>query len=202
MKQYEKSEYCVSIRTNYSKSIITIHCHENAFILELKYNGINTKQIESINDIFGRNYKTNIPIDIIMTLINFPFVTYTNILQMKPLTIFHFYIITLLVNEIKLFDDILPQLDIILNDKSGNYDDELKEYIGDFIYKNNSDKQLVQIINEINIHELIKETIEQINIDEIISKIMEKYKCIGNNYIKSELDKLFYDCVNDEMTLI
>ena len=193
MRQNGDLEYCINVRTNYSKSIITIHCYEDAFILELKYNTIDTNQIESINDIFGRKYKTNIPIDIIMTLINFPFVTHMDILQMKPLNMFHFYVITLLVNEQKIFDDILPQFDIILNDKTGNYDDELKEYIKDFVQKNNSDKMLTRIINEINIYEIIESVTDQNDINLSINNIMDKYECINDDYIKNELLILFYN---------
>lgn len=197
MRQNGDCEYSVSVRTNYSKSIITIYYYDDAFIVELKYNEIETKQIESINNTFGRKYKTNIPIDVIMTLINFPFVTHMDILNMKPLSIFHFYVITLLVNEIKLFDDILPQLNNMVNDKS-DYDDITKEYMKDFIKKNNSYKLLLQIINENDICGIIDgtkegEITELNNIDKVINDIMIKYKCMDNEYIKNELFEILFN---------
>ena len=195
MRQHENSEYSVNVRTNYSKSIITIYYYEDAFILELKYNSIDTKQIESINNIFGRKYQSDIPIDVIIALINFPFVTCTSILNMKPLTIFHFYVVTLLANNTQLFDNILPQLNTIVDDKTNDYD-TIKEYVYDFIQKNNSDKLLAQIISENDIYEIIENINELSEIDKIIYDVLEKYKCVDNNYIKNILTEMFINGIN------
>lgn len=98
MRQKE-SQYTMSVLTAYSKSMITIHDYKEAFIVEVKYNPINTPQTEQVNNLLGRGYKSDMPIDIILALINFPFLTWNDIIIMKPFTLFHFYVVMALIGD-------------------------------------------------------------------------------------------------------
>jgi hypothetical protein len=191
MRQQD-GEYTVSIRTNYSKSLITIYYYDDAYILEINYNKIETNQINNINNIFGRKYDPNIPIDVILSIINFPFVTHDDILDMMPLSLFHFYVVTLLCDNgnIKL---LMPKLKNIIEDTENNYGNEVKEYINDYIKKYENDLLISKIMYEIDIYNLIDIDTNMHKLESIVNDTLDKYKCNDNEYIKHELNLLFLE---------
>ena len=100
MRQTEDTE-TVSVLTNYSKSEIRIENLEGNYIINIKYNPVNieNRQIKTINNKFVRNYQDDMPIDIINSIVNFPYITDTVILNIKPLTEYNFIIVTLVANN-------------------------------------------------------------------------------------------------------
>ncbi|QKF93698.1 hypothetical protein QKU48_gp0240 [Fadolivirus algeromassiliense] len=183
----EENKYTVSVRTLYSKSLITIHCYNDAYVVELRYNPINTHHIVTINEIFGRSYNIDMPIDVVITLINFPFVTYNDILNMIPFNQFHMYIITLLTDMNKSNDTTIQKLDEIINNL--DKDDELVIEVKHYINQLENYKLLKQIIDENNFNDVI-ENIDNLNdttISKIINDLMNKYNCIDNDFIKRKL---------------
>lgn len=99
MRQISDDYYTVSVRTNYSKSIITINNFPDAYIINIKYNPIINHRIDNINKLITRNYKSDLPMDIIILLLNFPFMTSNTINHTKPFTEFNFYLLSLLIPE-------------------------------------------------------------------------------------------------------
>jgi len=122
MRQINNDYYTVSVRTNYSKSIITISNFSDAYIINIKYNPIINKKIDEINKIFTRNYKNDIPMDVILLLFNFPFITSQTIINMEPFTEFHFYLLSLMISETN-------ELKKILNSKKNISEDIKKQML-------------------------------------------------------------------------
>lgn len=186
MRQELDNYYSVSVRTSYSKSIIKVISYDDIFILEIKYNPINTNQIEKINQTFGRKYSYDIPIDIIMTIINFPFLTHSDILNIRPLSPFNFFVTSLILNnDIKLFMEAEPQLNNIINDET--IDKDVKENAIDFIDCINNQKILTKIFNENDFYDLLDNNTD---INVLVNKLLEKYNCENNIHIKENLMKI------------
>ena len=180
-QDYREDTYSISVRSKYSKSIITIYYHEDAYIAEIMYDKIETPQNEIINKTFGRFYNLDLPVDVIMLIFNFPFMQYQNIISMEPITHFHFYIINLLVSDDRAFlKQIEPDLKNIL-DKQPDMEDNLKAEIKDLIIYINDLKIFEKIVEEINI-------LREEHIEIKIEDILEKYNCQENDYIKKCLD--------------
>jgi hypothetical protein len=133
MRQTE-GQYTISVLSSYSKSMITIHDYEEAFIIEVKYNPINTPQNEQINNLFGRGYKMDIPIDVILVLINFPFITHSDILKMRPFTLFHFYIVLTLIDDNPgLIDEVIPIFKELLSEINKEEQKDLSDEINNYL---------------------------------------------------------------------
>lgn len=127
-------EYTISVLTEYSKSEIKVIHYEEAYIMEVKYNSLFSSKNKIINELFKRNYPDDLPIDVIMAIINFPFVTYENFINMKPFSMFHFYILLILVEndnqkQAKLYND----LQIIVHDNNNEIEQDVKDEIKSFL---------------------------------------------------------------------
>lgn len=132
MRQNEY-EYTISVLTEYSKSEIKIIHFDEAYIIEIRYNPVNTSKNKIINELFKRNYPEDLPIDVIIAIINFPFVTYDTILALRPFSLFHFYIIlTLVENNENLQTKLHNDLQIILDDPNNKIEQEVKDEIDSF----------------------------------------------------------------------
>lgn len=184
-QDYRVDTYSVSVRSKYSKSIITIYFHEDAYIVEIKYDPIKTPQINQVNEMFGRFYKEDIPLDVILLLFNFPFIQYQNIFDMKPFLYFHFYIINLLISDDRtMLKEVEPFLKNLLESSESTFDDDLKNEINDFINYIGDVKLFEKIVNEIKV---LKETHKDFKLEELL----KKYHCMDNEYIKKCLDYYF-----------
>ena len=128
------SEYSVSILTEYSKSELKITHYEEAYLLEVKYNPIKSFKNKVINELFKRNYPEDLPIDVIIAIINFPFITYGNILALKPFSLFHFYILLILAeNDEHLQSKLYEDLQKVIDDNTNQIHDDVREEIKTFI---------------------------------------------------------------------
>lgn len=132
MRQNE-DEYSVSVLTEYSKSEIKVINHDEAYILEIRYNSINFSRNKIINELFKRNFPTDLPIDVIIAIINFPFITYDNLINMRPFLMFHFYILLILAENDKNITTLSEDLQIIMDDTNNQIDEETRDEIKSFI---------------------------------------------------------------------
>ena len=180
-QDYKENTYNISVRSKYSKSVITFYYHEDAYIVEIKYNPLHTNQIMNINKDFNRSYDNDIPIDVVLMLFNFPFIKFKDIIEMKPFLNFHFYIINLLISDDKeLLKTIGPELQKLLNDQP-DIEDNLKKEIIDFIKYTKDIKVIEEILTEIK--DLIYND-KEVKLEDLL----QKYKCTDNDYVKNCLD--------------
>jgi hypothetical protein len=198
MRQLNDSIYSVSVRTLYSKSIITINEYEGAFILEIKYEPIESHQINQINELFGRKYTVNLPIDVIITLINFPFMTHIELLKARPLTDYNFMMTALVIDNNKMYHELIPELNNIINDSK--IDENIKSTATIILNDIKNNNILETILNDNNLYEMIDSTYKvadnkNVLIEKIISDLIVKYDCENNEIIKNELKDIMDDLI-------
>lgn len=173
--------YHINIRTKYSKSIITIEIYDNIFIVNIQYNSILTSQIDYINNMTNdKEYENDMPIDIIMLLINFPYKTLNNLFDMDLFNNDSLLIISLLANNKKMYQETLNKIEKYnINIQENEY---LKHLVSKFeIY--------IRIENILAISEIKKHICENIII------LTEDL----NNYIsiKEAINEKIYDYLDE-----
>lgn len=179
MRQMNDDIYSVSVRTIFSKSIITFYDYDGTFVVEIDYDPLNKEisGIIEINNLFKRNYETDIPVDVIATLINFPFLDFTEILKIKPLNEYYVYILTLLtIGNVDHMNIALNELNKMI--ENNEITEDIIDDVDDLIdhIKNNS--LTMTIIKEINIDEID---------DTLFDKLVSKYGLGENTIAKKEL---------------
>lgn len=70
MIQKDRFTKTVSVRTNFSKSVITVECYNNMFFLNVKYNPVN-----NVNCINLKDYPLDLPLDVVLAIVKFPLIT-------------------------------------------------------------------------------------------------------------------------------
>ena len=134
MRQSQGSPYSVSVRTLYSKSLITVYDYKGIYIMEISYDPINTQQTQNLNSLLEANYNLDMPIDVLITILGFPFITYRDILQMKPLTRYHMIILGFLSSRENIGQEIVKEFKVLLDKKDvDNFDEIVYNDMNDFI---------------------------------------------------------------------
>lgn len=155
LSQLDDEEYNVSIKTRYSRSIVTIEDHDGAFILNIKYNPISkTSQIKNINKELKRNYKGDMPIDIILLIINFPFISHTDLLTLKPLTCYNFIISQLVANTKEMYNELIPIIEKINTDEENT---DIGDMASSYLRNIKVNRLLNKIMNDPKTQEFIDE---------------------------------------------
>jgi hypothetical protein len=126
--QQHNEEFTINIKTQISKSQITFISTDGLFYVQIKYDPVLLKnELDKINIITKRQYPTDLPIDVVQCLIDYPFVTHNGILKLRPLTSENFIIANILaLGEANKINEIIVELQIII-DEFKNEDD--KKYI-------------------------------------------------------------------------
>jgi len=147
LRQSDPTVVKISCKTKISKSIIAFESRYGALLIDIKYNGapVNNK-INIINEKLERNYPLDVPLDILVPLLNFPYENHRSILCMKPLSIYNIDISLLLCYNKEMYNEIKSEL-LKLN-TDDDISEELKTHIGisldyiDYIvnYDNNDGK--------------------------------------------------------------
>lgn len=109
MRQFE-NYYTISTRTMYSKSTIKIIFLNGYYMIHIMYRPPNYKHpsIPIINKNTGRSYSLDLPIDVIMALVDYPYIDYLSIIETyKPNYQFAF----------KILDQLVPNNDVFYIDK-------------------------------------------------------------------------------------
>lgn len=192
----ENNKYTVSVKSKYSKSIITIHDYADAFIITIQYNPIHTPQNKSVNEIFERTYDIDLPIDVIMILITFPFVNHNDILNINPFTNFNLYILSLLVeNNSELTDESLFKLNDICKT---DIDHELKDEIIKYIEQTNDYKTLEKIMKDDYLFGLLNDMGKpnEQKVSVIIDNLLEKHNCKDNEFIQKKIESYIISCID------
>lgn len=194
MKQCDDNKYHVSVRTNYSKSIITVECYDDAFIINIQYNPIVNNAIEIINKEFDRDYPIDLPMDIIMTIINMPLASHTKLLQLRPLTSYNFLMASLVANTEEMCRDLIPLMK-----------DIIKEHNNENIYGSDFVEMSKLFLKNLETNVTINDILKDEGIEKFIDKKLQEMRdnSYSNDKIKSDIldelnKKLIQLDINDE----
>jgi hypothetical protein len=159
MQQLDEETYTSSVRTEFSKSIITFEDYNGAFIVDVQYNPVDSPQVVEINREIERQYPLDMPTDVVQTLMNLPYVTHTGLLKLRPVTSYTFVVSTLIANNRTMYEELIPEIKVILEES----DDESVLEFGK-IFLNNLEKntKLDDVFGDKKIEEFIKKKIDNL----------------------------------------
>lgn len=132
MKQVNDEVHTTSIRTAFSKSIMTIEDHNGAFIMDVQYYPCDTSQISNINSSLDREYPHNLPVDVIISCINFPFVTHCGLLKLRPINTYNIIMASFVANNSKMCVEMIPLLQKLVNEEAEKQDDRKETAVVEF----------------------------------------------------------------------
>ncbi len=137
----------ISVRTRYSKSIITIEDHRGLFVLSIQYNSIETPHMPNVIELTNRQLPIDIPIDVVSTIFNFPFIRHTELLQLTPLTTDNFLAASVVANNNEMYKELI---DIV--EELDDLPDELSQVCDQFVKNLNANIRVDDILfdEEIN----------------------------------------------------
>lgn len=192
MQQIDQN-FKVSIKTQLSKSLLTFEIIDELFYVTISYQPTLNLNIQKINMISNKNYPTDLPIDVIQCILDYPFITFNNILCSKPLTAENFIIANILTqytayntNNNEIIYTIMNQLkDIATNDTNeqicdaanGMYNLYAMDIISKKIMLTDNCTELYQYrdIQTKCIEMLLSEfNIEDLEINKIITNVFDK----------------------------
>jgi len=202
-QQHAENIKIVNTRTRYSKTLMSFEIlRDGLFIVTIYYVPIKCKRLKTSNNCdVGKKYNDDLPIDVIQSIIDMPFIKYDEILQLEPLTIHNCAIANMLSrNDIDKQKIICEQIcDIIKKYDETNWsvEDDIMCSIKQLIYMykiNIIISKFYDAINENSINKyalkaIIKTNLEDLNekyfnVNEIkqnallyVSKIIEETKC-------------------------
>lgn len=190
MKQLDDNTKRISVRTNFSKSIITVEDHDGAYVVNIKYNPTFNTGLDEVNRIFMREYPDDLPLDVVVSIVNFPFITHTGLLQLDPITEYNFIMAFLVANTTNMYEEMLPYLENIATNSdqenlkiiATNYYTRLKQSIGvDKILEDQQTEQFIKDkISDLNKgkdeNEIQKEILEEI--DRRLDSLKIRDKCV------------------------
>jgi hypothetical protein len=126
MKQINNQTYHINVRTEYSKSIITIEKHDDGFIINVHYNSVFSPQIKKINDVLNKEYPLDVPIDVIISIINMPYISHLGLLKLNPLTSYNFSMAALIANTPLMTQEVIKETKNIMATRK--LDKETRDY--------------------------------------------------------------------------
>lgn len=198
MRQIDSSTHHISVRSQLSKSVITVEDNEGAYIVNIQYNplhltGLKNNPISNINKLTGSEYPDDIPMDILISIINFPFVTHTGILDLSPLTSYNFLIAYMIANTSQLCSELIQKIHKVINKlKDDNSSDkELLEFAIQFVKNLQANTTVDDIFTNENVMQLIYDKISSLHKNE---KTFQEIKDEITEEIDKKLEKLkIYD---------
>lgn len=190
MRQIDLNTYSVSVRSQFSKSIITIEKIENSFIIDILYNPIKSPQIENINKELSRGFPIDLPIDVVITLINFPFVTHLQALKMKPIKENNFIIAIMIADNVNMSKDLVhPTKEIINKIKDENGDNNIVQTAKTFLEKIYEDIIIDDIYNSDEIISILDNKDDDAILAKTFEYLITKHDC----QLSEELKKVIED---------
>ena len=179
MKQVNDETYTANVRAEFSKCILSVENHDSAYILEARYTPIKSPQIEIINKILDREYPTDIPVDIIISVINLPYLTYMGLLKLYPLGSYNFILSSLIANTPEMSQNIIDETRKILKEDVGKenkkdnhtdscLDDETREYAIHFLKNMECNKKIDIVLHSNGVLNLIDAKLQEITDGKIV----------------------------------
>lgn len=159
MQQIDDETYSCSVRTEFSKSIITFEDYNGAFIVDVRYNPIEAPQVETINKEIERQYPSDMPTDVIQTLMNLPYVTHVGLLKIRPVTSYTFVVSSLIANNRDMYEELVPEIKTILSETP---DPGVREFGKIFLHNLEKNTKLDDVFGDKKIEEFIKSKIDNL----------------------------------------
>lgn len=182
MQQIDDETYSCSVRTEFSKSIITFEDYNGAFIIDIKYNPIHSPQIEIINQEIERSYPLDMPTDVIQTIINLPYVTHTGLLKLRPVTSYTFVISSLIANNRDMYAELVPEIKTILAETD---DPSVRDFGKIFLHNLEKNTKLDDVFGDKKIEEFIKSKIDNLQGEvQTLEEVRDEIWVILNDKLK------------------
>lgn len=196
-QQHDEHTKIVNVCTRYSKTLLSFEILQNGlFIVSIYYRPKKIdRKINGKNKI-GQNYDTDLPIDVLQSIIGFPFIKYDEMLQLEPLDIYNFTIANMLahndpnkqkvlckqmkniLNTNNLSENVLQTIKRLMETYKINI--SINEFYGE-INDNKINKNTLKLILKTNLEDLDEKYFNKIEIKNkiltLISKIIEETKC-------------------------
>ncbi|AYV77024.1 MAG: hypothetical protein Barrevirus8_10 [Barrevirus sp.] len=188
--------YSVSVRTLFSKSLVTVYDYHGTYILHMYYNPITglEKQITKVNSVIGADFDTDLPLDLLMTVLTYPLFTHHHIIQMKPLHPYQMYLLQLLIDK---NGEIMVELEdeartLLKNKKVDKFDDIIYDCLNYLLQGATTYKLFLKIIRSDDMKKILKENKkndekEDTYFDNLANKLQEKYNCLNEAHIHAQL---------------
>ncbi len=204
MKQKANTTSTISVRSKFSKSIITLENHEGAYILNIQYNPSVAKQILQINTEFGKEYQSDLPTDVVMAIAELPFVTHTGLLELEGITPNNFSMASLVANSKDMYVEMLNVVDGLLSkikkDTSSEYVAMLHNFkkninVNIKLYEIFTDDKLTKFIDEkVDSYKKKKQSVEEIEC-ELETQLKDKLSNINDDKFKNYLLNMLKDII-------
>jgi hypothetical protein len=186
LKQINDNTHHINIRSQYSKSIITIEEHYGAFIVNVQYDPImceNEDRIKELNKVYKTEYPNDMPLDVILTLISRPFITHNGLLKLSPLTEYNIIMSFFVANCQSMYNEIQPLIKEIIKTTK---DDNIVNIANIFLTNMESDN----ILLESNTEDILYDKLADVHMDK--KKIKEIQKDITKK-LEKKLSQLKID---------
>jgi len=128
LRQNDQNIVKISCKTKISKSIVTFESHYGALLVDIRYNScVPNDQISLINEKLQRNYPLDIPLDVLVPLLNFPYENYKSILSVEQLNTYNIDTSLLLCHTKEMYTEI--RMELVKLKESNDKTDELTSHI-------------------------------------------------------------------------
>jgi hypothetical protein len=196
----ESNSLSISTRTEHSKSIIRFEYHNGAFLVDVKYNPVENKNISEINNILDVKFPKDMPNDVLSILMNYPFVTHKDIYALEPLSEHHVSLSLIVANTKEMFYDIIGEMDKLLTNN------KIDSNVNKFIYEVRGALKANLEIDKIFDNDFILSVIkykEELKDEKLFKAIKEKlYKLTkldkDDEHIEKHIDGLVKQLINKE----
>jgi hypothetical protein len=211
MKQSEGEPFKLNVRSKFSKSIITIEDYKGIYIANVKYNPIEYKGIEKIlTNNKDRDYPLDLPIDVITSMMIYPFLSHNSILKLNKLTNYNFYIATLIANTKNMSEELVPLTkEIIKENKNDNsiktmcenflktlkFNMDVDELFADKSVASYIENKIANIQNNVQTFEQVKDDIYE-EIEDRIENLKE-----GDNDAKEQMTNIINNILVTNLSL-
>jgi hypothetical protein len=154
--------------------------------------------VEKINVKMERQYPVDLPLDVVMSIINFPFITHLGILKIKPIADNNFLIGSLIIDNEQMYQEFYEEMKNILDNKDNDYDVESKKMVGNYLEIINhsmiSDKMLMNF-NEDEFSKLFIDVPDEEHIN-IVEDYIDKFiSSLESDHLNENLKKHLMECL-------
>lgn len=184
MKQKDDTNYCVNIRTKYSRSIITFIDYNGAFVSEIQYNSTTTPGVRQINEVLEKEFPEDIPLDVVLTLLYLPFTTHTGLLKLTPLNQDNFMMANLVANNNEMYQELIDMMVDIQPTLEG---DETQEAGHTFVKKLETNIIVNDILSDGDFNQFVESLLDRLSSDK---------RCL--DFVKVDLRDFIEDRVDDQ----
>lgn len=211
MKQSDGAPFKLNVRSKFSKSIITIEDYKGIYIANVKYNPIEYKGIKKIvTNNKDRDYPIDLPIDVITSMMLYPFLSHKSILKLDKLTNYNFYIATLIANTKNMNKELVQITNEIIKENKEN--DSIKKICENFLKTHKFNMEVDELFTDKSVTTYIEkkianiqndvQTFDQVK-DDIYKEIENRIENLkqGDNESKEQMTKIINNILVTNLSL-